>query len=279
MNLQKKIDKLWYIIFWINGIALLLILSGIIFYLFWQGKSASNFNFWLDIPRGFPLGSEGGIYPAIKGTFYLLLLTLLFAGTSGVITGIYLSEYATNSKFKNFLNISIRSMAGIPSIITGLFVYALCVVKLSWGISLLAGGIALSIMVLPVIVITTQEALRAVSNEYRLTGIALGVSPTYTLFRIILPQAFPAIISGILIALGYAAGATAPIMVTAAAVAAPGDFNLFQPIMALPYHLYILFSEGVSVENAYATALVLLILLLVLNVGVMGIKVLARGGK
>ncbi|NLJ72503.1 MAG: ABC transporter permease subunit, partial [Syntrophomonadaceae bacterium] len=136
---------------------------------------------------------------------------------------------------------------------------------LGWGISLLAGSVALALMIFPVLVIYSREALLAVDDNYRLVTLSLGISKSYTLFRIIIPNAMPGIIAGILLALGYAAGATAPIMVTAAAIMASSSGVLLEPVMALPYHLYILFNEHISLNQAYATALVLVSLLLIIN--------------
>ncbi len=263
--MNKLIDAFFFILFWGSGLILLAGLIAILTYLFMQGGSALSLDFLRLSPAGSPLGTEGGVLPAIKGTLYLIAITLIAATIPALFTAIYLSEYAQPSPLLNFMEVLIQSMAGVPSIITGLFVYALCVVQLGWGISLLAGGVALSIMVFPVLVVSTRDSLRAVDSNYRLTGAALGVSPAYLLRRIILPQSWRAIVGSILLAMGYAAGATAPIMVTAAAISAPASGNLFDPVMALPYHLYLLFNEHISLDNAYATALLLVIMLLILN--------------
>lgn len=263
--MNKLIDSFLITIFWGSGLILLAGLIAIITYLFIQGGSALSLDFLRLPPAGSPLGKEGGVLPAIKGTLYLIGIALAVTAIPAFFTAIYLSEYAQPSPLLNTMEVLIQSMAGVPSIITGLFVYALCVVQLGWGISLLAGGVALSIMIFPVIVVSMRDSLRAVDREYRLTGAALGVSPAYMLRRIILPQSWRAIIGSILLALGYAAGATAPIMVTAAAISAPASGNLFDPVMALPYHLYLLFNEHISLDNAYATALLLVIMLLILN--------------
>lgn len=263
--MNKLIDSFLIMIFWGSGLLLLAGLVAIITYLLVQGGSALSLDFVRLPPSGSPLGREGGVLPAIQGTLYLITVALMVSMIPALFTGIYLSEYARPSRLLNTMEILIQSMAGVPSIITGLFVYALCVVELGWGISLLAGGVALGIMVFPVIVVSIRDSLRAVDADYRLAGSALGVSSAYVLRRIILPQSWRAIIGSILLAVGYAAGATAPIMVTAAAISAPAYGNLFDPVMALPYHLYLLFNEHISLDNAYATALLLVIMLLILN--------------
>jgi phosphate transport system permease protein len=252
--------------FWASGLLILAILLAIFGYLIWRGGAFINGDFILDSPSGSPLGTEGGIFPAIKGTLWLILLALIISIVPGLLTAIYLSEYGRSGWLAASVNLLVQSMAGVPSIITGLFVYALGVVTLGWGISLLAGGLALAIMVFPVIVVSSRDALLAVDENYRLVANSLGVSKFYTLYRIILPRAVAGITAGLLLALGYAAGATAPIMVTAAAIIASSSGALLEPVMALPYHLYILFNEHISMNHAYATALVLVSLLLIINI-------------
>lgn len=251
--------------FWISGLFILLVLVAILAYLIWRGGAFINIDFLLGSPEGYPLGSEGGILPAIKGTLWLILLALIFSIIPGLATAVYLSEYGRNKRLTEAVNVLVQSMMGIPSIVVGLFVYALCVVRLGWGISLLAGGVALGLMVFPVIVVSSRNALLAVDDNYRLVARALGVSESYIFWRVILPRAVPGILAGILLALGYAAGATAPIMVTATAIIASSSGVLLEPVMALPYHLYILFNEHMSLDNAYATALVLVLMLVFIN--------------
>ncbi|NLG32305.1 MAG: phosphate ABC transporter permease PstA [Syntrophomonadaceae bacterium] len=252
--------------FWVSGLLILVILLAIITYLIWRGGPYINSEFILESPSGFPLGTAGGIFPAIKGTLWLILLALAISFVPGLLTAIYLSEYGRSGCLAEMINLLVQSMAGVPSIIVGLFIYALGVVTMGWGISLLAGGLALAIMIFPVIVVSSRDALLAVDENYRLVANSLGVSKSYTLYRIILPRAAAGITGGILLSLGYAAGATAPIMVTAAAVIANSSGALFEPVMALPYHLYILFNEHLSMSYAYATALVLVSLLLFINI-------------
>ena len=252
--------------FWVSGLLILVILLAIITYLIWRGGPFINSEFILESPGGFPLGTEGGIFPAIKGTLWLIVLALVISIVPGLLTAMYLSEYGRSGRLAEIINLLVQSMAGVPSIIIGLFVYALGVVTLGWGISLLAGGLALAIMIFPVIVISSRDALLAVDKNYRLVANSLGVSKSYTLYRVILPRAAAGITAGVLLSLGYAAGATAPIMVTAAAFVASSSGALLEPVMALPYHLYILFNEHISLNHAYATALVLVTLVLFLNI-------------
>ena len=263
---RAAVDRLQLAWFWVSGLLILMVLLAIIGYLIWRGGPFISSEFILSSPSGQPLGTEGGIFPAIKGTLWLILLALIMSIVPGLLTAIYLSEYGRQGQLAVVINLLVQSMAGVPSIITGLFVYALGVVTLGWGISLLAGGLALAIMVFPVIVISSRDALLAVDENYRLVANSLGISKSYTLYRVILPRAAAGIMAGLLLALGYAAGATAPIMVTAAAIIAGSSGALLEPVMALPYHLYILFNEHISMNYAYATALVLVVLLLFINV-------------
>ena len=179
-------DRLLMGFFWLSGIFILLVLLAIILFLVWRGGPFINIEFILGTPSGLPLGSEGGILPAIKGTLWLVLLALILSIVPGLLTAIYLSEYG-HGRLAEIINLLVQSMAGVPSIVIGLFVYAFGVVALGWGISLLAGGLALAIMVFPVIVVSSRDALLAVDDNYRLVANSLGVSKSYTLHRIILP--------------------------------------------------------------------------------------------
>ncbi len=275
---RSFLDRFLLAMFWSAGLVILLVLTGIMGYLLLRGGSSLTLEFLTTAPKGLPLGTSGGVLPAIKGTFLLVLIAILAAAAPGLITAIYLSEYGESSKFKVLVNITIQCMAGVPSIVTGLFGYAFFVVYLGFGISLLAGGLSLGIMIFPVIVLTARDALLAVNEQYRLAGAALGVSRWYMLHRVIIPQSAPAILSGILLAMGYAAGATAPIMVTAAVISAGMSGGLMEPVMALPYHLYILFSQHISMEKAYGTALLLVLLLLFLNITALLLKGRHRKG-
>jgi phosphate transport system permease protein len=272
-NLWRRCqDIILLSLFWGAGLVILIVLLCILAYLLYRGGSSLTWEFVTTAPAGFPLGTQGGVLPAIRGTLYLVIIAVTTAAVPGILTAVYLAEYASQRKFSSLINLTVQCMAGVPSIITGLFAYAFFVLNLGFGISLLAGGLALGIMIFPVIVVTARDALLAVNEQYRLVGTALGVSRWYILCRVIFPQAMPAISSGLLLAMGYAAGATAPIMVTAAAISADSSGNLFEPVMALPYHLYILFSQHVSLSKAYGTALLLVLLLLAINVAALWLR-------
>jgi len=274
---RRLVDGLLLGLFWGSGLLILFILLGIVGYLLYKGGSCLSLEFITTAPAGIPLGTEGGVFPAVKGTFYLVSIALATSAVPGIVTAVYLAEYPGHSGLKHLVGLTVQCMAGIPSIVTGLFSYTVFVVRFGFGISLLAGSLALAIMIFPVIVITSRDALLAVDEEYRLVGASLGVSRWYTLVRVIFPRAAPAIVSGLLLAVGYAAGATAPIMVTAAVISAGSGGSLLQPVMALPYHLYILFSQHISLEKAYGTALLLVVLLFGINAAALWLRHFRKG--
>ncbi|NEZ47191.1 phosphate ABC transporter permease PstA [Clostridium niameyense] len=237
----------------------------IIIYILKKGYVVINKDFLLGRPEGIPLGKEGGILPAILGSLSLMLISCVVAAILGIATAIYLSLYSKNKKINSLMHIIINSISGIPSIVLGLFGYSFLVFFLNLGVSLLAGGITLSIMIFPYIEITTEKALEGVDENIILSSYALGMDKTYTLFNIILPECIEEIVSGIMLSSGFAMGATAPIMLTSAVVSAPNPNSFSSPVMALSYHLYILISQGISMENAYGTAFVLIVILMILN--------------
>lgn len=265
MQLRTFFNGVWLTLFWASGILMLLLLIIIFSYLFLKGGRVLSWEFITQSPKGLFLGLEGGILPAIKGSLGLVTIATTCATIPALLTAIYLAEYSTPGKLTTGITLFIQCMVGIPSILTGLFGYAFFVLYMGFGISLLSGSLTLAIMIFPTLVVMMKNALLAVTPDYRLLTTALGLSRWYVLRRVILPTALPAFSSAILLAMGYAIGATAPIMVTAAVISAKGDLHLFHPVMALPYHLYILFSQHISLDNAYGTALFLVLLLLTFN--------------
>ncbi len=262
---------------WGSGLVVIAVLLFIMGLLVVRGGGVISWEFLTSTPKGLYLGMEGGIFPAIIGTISLVAIATLTAAIPALLTAIYLVEYGKASPLAHVINFTIQAMIGIPSILIGLFGYAFFVVTLGLGISLLAGGLTLAIMILQTLVVLMRDALHAVNDDYRLLGESLGVSRRYLLQRIILPVASPHLLSSILLAMGYAAGATAPIMVTAAVVMSRGSVSLLNPVMALPFHLYILFSQHISLERAYGTALVLVLILLALNL--LSLYLRSRYGK
>jgi phosphate transport system permease protein len=211
----------------------------------------------------------GGIFPAIVGTVLLTLGTALVAIPVGVGGAIYLAEYARDTWLTRAIRLAIVNLAGIPSVVYGLFGLGLFVLFLQFGTSIIAGSLTLSIMTLPIIISTAEEALRAVPTEFRTVNISLGGTRWQGIWRIVLPQALPGIITGIILGLLRAAGETAPILFTVAAFFLPRlPASSFDQVMALPYHLYVISTQvpGMPAEIKYGTALVLLALVLSLNV-------------
>lgn len=211
----------------------------------------------------------GGIFPAIVGTVLLTLGTALVAIPVGVGGAIYLAEYARDTWLTRTIRLAIVNLAGIPSVVYGLFGLGLFVLFLQFGTSIIAGSLTLSIMTLPIIISTAEEALRAVPTEFRTVNISLGGTRWQGIWRIVLPQALPGIITGIILGLLRAAGETAPILFTVAAFFLPRlPASPFDQVMALPYHLYVISTQvpGMPAEIKYGTALVLLALVLSLNV-------------
>lgn len=214
--------------------------------------------------------TAGGILPAIVGTFCLIIFSMLFAFPIGVLSGIYINEYLTDNWLKRFIRTMTNNLAGIPSIVFGLFGMALFVNTLKFGDSILAGSLTLSLLVLPVIIRTTEEALKAVDNSLRIGSYAMGASKIQTIRKVVLPIAWPNIITGLILSMGRVSGETAPILFTVAAYFLPKlPHSIFDQVMALPYHLYVLTTSGTNMEAArpmaYGTAFVLIAIVLLLN--------------
>lgn len=214
--------------------------------------------------------TAGGIYPAIVGTLYLVLGSSLISFPIGIMSGIYMNEYATNGKLIRFIRIMTNNLSGVPSVVFGLFGMSLFVVTLGWGDSIIAGSFTLALMSLPLIIRTTEEALKSIDDSFRHGSLALGATKLQTIRRVVLPMAFPNIITGLILSVGRVSGETAPILFTVAAYFLPQlPESIFDQCMALPYHLYVISTSGTDIEAsrgmAYGTALVLIAIVLVVN--------------
>jgi phosphate transport system permease protein len=231
-----------------------------------KGIPAINWQFLSDIPRQ---GMRaGGIFPAIIGTFYLVLGAIVFALPIGLLAAIYLSEYAKDNLLNRIIKLAIVNLAGVPSVVYGLFGLALFVVFFKFGASILSGSLTLGIMILPIIITTSREALESVPQSFREVSLSLGASKWQTIRHIVLPNAIPGILTGTILGLGRAAGETAPILFTVAAFYLPRlPKSIFDQAMALPYHLYVISTQVPNVDEKvrYGTALVLLSLVLFMN--------------
>ncbi|MGB8951198.1 MAG: phosphate ABC transporter permease PstA [Candidatus Aminicenantales bacterium] len=238
-----------------------------------KGWSALSLEFLFAMPRD---GMRaGGIFPAIVGTFYLVLTSIAFSLPIGVLAAIYLSEYARDNFLTRLINLAIVNLAGVSSVVYGLFGLSLFVIFLKFGVSILSGALTLGIMTLPVIITTTREALRAVPRAYREVSFSLGGSKWQTIRHAVLPSALPGILTGAILSIGRVAGETAPILFTVAAFYLPKlPHSLFDQAMALPYHLYIISTQIPNIpENfRYGTALVLIGLVLIMNISAVIIR-------
>ncbi len=248
----------------INGAALAVIL----YFILSRGWRAISWEFLTQAPRDSM--TAGGILPCIVGTISLCLITTFVALPIGVASAIYLNEYATQGKLVRIIRLGINNLAGVPSIVFGLFGLAFFCIVLKMGVSVAAGGLTLGIMTLPVIIGASEEALKSVPNTYREASLAMGATKWQTIRRVILPVAFPGIITGSILGLSRAAGETAPIMYTGAVFFTPDlPTSIFDEVMALPYHIYVLATAGTNIEATrhlqYGTALVLIVLVLGMN--------------
>ena len=244
------------------------VIASIIIKILWNGLPVINWEFLTTMPRRG--GSEGGILPAIVGTLVLSLGTIIVALPLGMATAIYLSEYAKAGRFTRTIRLAIVTLAGVPSIVYGLFGLGLFVIFLRFGASIIAGCLTLACMILPIIIVSSEEALRAVPKSLREGSLALGATKWQTIYKNVLPYSLSGMLTGSILGIGRAAGETAPILLTVAAFYLPKlPKSVFDQVMALPYHLYVLATQHPDIEKVrplqYGTALVLIVLVLGIN--------------
>ncbi|MBF0762195.1 phosphate ABC transporter permease PstA [Dysgonomonas mossii] len=266
---KKLSQRIAFIIFRILGIAVVGILFWILGFIIYNGISVINWEFLTSAPtEGM---TSGGIFPAIVGTMYLIIGSMIFAFPLGVMSAIYTNEYAGNSWIVKFIRVMTNNLGSIPSIVFGLFGMALFVNTLGFGDSIIAGSLTLGLLVLPLIIRTTEEALKAVPDSYRTGSLALGATKLQTIRRVVLPAALPNITTGLILSIGRVSGETAPILFTVAAYFLPKlPESMYDQVMALPYHLYVIATSGTDIEAsrpiAYGTALVLIVIVLFMNI-------------
>lgn len=246
-------------------VAILFVILGFIII---KGGSVISWDFLTKAPEEGM--TKGGIFPAIVGTFYLIVGSSIISFPIGIMSGIYMNEYATNGKVVRFIRIMTNNLSGVPSVVFGLFGMSLFVNALGWGDSIIAGSFTLALMSLPLIIRTTEEALKSIDDSFRHGSLALGATKLQTIRRVVLPMAFPNIITGLILSVGRVSGETAPILFTVAAYFLPQlPGSIFDQCMALPYHLYVISTSGPDIEAsrgmAYGTALVLIAIVLVVN--------------
>lgn len=279
---KNNIEKLVFQFFTGVTFCIILIILALLGFIIFRGASKLSWEFISSAPTNGMM--DGGILPAILGTLVLILGSCLVAFPVGIFSGVYMNEYAKASPFKRFIGMMTSNLAGIPSVVFGLFGLSLFVNFFNFGVSILSGSLTLAIMIVPVIIRTTEESLKQIDDTYRLSSYALGASKFETVFKVILPMAFPNIVTGLILSIGRVAGETAPIIFTAAAYYLPEIvLSLNSPVMALPYHLYVMATSGIDLnksrEIAFGTALVLMFIVLLLNFAAGGVKLYFRKNK
>lgn len=277
---REMTEKLGFSLLTLMALLTIIPIVGVVIYIISQGFPAVSWEFISGFPRDGM--REGGILPAIIGTFYLTLGTAIFSVPLGIAAAIYLAEYAPDNRVTRLIRLAIINLAGIPSVVYGLFGLGLFVLFLNFGTSMLSASLTLSIMTLPVIISTAEEALRAVPQSFRTVSISLGGTRWQTIRRTVLPEALPGIITGVILGLERAAGETAPILFTGAAFFLPRlPHSPFDATMALPYHLFVISTQvpEMPVQIQYGTALVLLVFVLGMNMIATFIRSRARAKR
>ncbi len=265
---RNLIQSLMFGLFRLMSFFVVLILFWIIGFIAYRGIGVISWEFLTQAPEEGM--TQGGIFPAIVGTFYLVIGSMLVSFPIGVMSGIYLTEYASNKYMVSIIRVMTNNLGGIPSIVFGLFGMSLFVNKFGFGDSIIAGSLTLGLLALPLIIRITEEALKSIPDTYRQGSLALGATKLHTILHVVLPAAFPNILTGLILSVGRVSGETAPILFTAAAYFLPQlPTSVFDQVMALPYHLYVIATSGTDLEAtrpmAYGTALVLIFIVLIMN--------------
>ena len=263
---SKKTQKIAFFFLFMATLLIAAPVGLIIVIIILKGLPAINWQFLSDIPRQ---GMRaGGIFPAVMGTIYLVLGAIIFALPIGLSAAIYLSEYSKDNFLTRMIKLAIVNLAGVPSVVYGLFGLALFVVFFKFGASILSGSLTLGIMILPIIITTSREALESVPYSFREVSYSLGASKWQTIRHIVLPNAIPGILTGTILGLGRAAGETAPILFTVAAFYLPQlPKSIFDQAMVLPYHLYVISTQvpNMPPRLSFATGFVLIALVFLMN--------------
>jgi len=264
MNVSPKTtQKIAWVLVWAAGIISVFFLALIVVYVLMKGFDSLSWDFLVTAPRG-GLSGEGGISTAIVSTVYMVVLTLAFATPFGIGAAIYLSEYATDNWFTKLARYGVETLAGVPSIVFGLFGFAVFVTVLHFNFSILSGALTLACLILPTFIRTAEEAIKAVPRSYREASLALGATSWQTIVRVVLPAASPGIITGIILCIGRAIGETACLYVTMGGSAAmPTSFLSSGRTLAL--HLYYLAMDTRALDKAMATGVVLIVIIFLIN--------------
>jgi len=276
----KAAQKTAFFILFLATLLVIVPVGMVIVIIFKNGLAAINWKFLTQMPRAGM--REGGILPAIIGTFYLVLGAILFALPLGLFAAIYLSEYSRDNWLNRVIRLAIINLAGVPSVVFGLFGLALFVQFFKFGASILSGSLTLGVMILPVIITSSREALDSVPKSFREVSLSLGATKLQTIKYAVLPHALPGILTGTILGVSRAAGETAPILFTVAAFYLPRlPRSIFDQAMALPYHLYVLSTQVPNVASTirYGTALVLMTIVLLMNLVAIMIRAYFRSKK
>jgi phosphate transport system permease protein len=277
---RHAVQRIGFSLITLMAVVTVLPIVGTVIFILIKGGPAISWEFISDFPHD---GMRaGGILPAIIGTVYLTAGTAIFSVPLGIAAAIYLAEYAKDNRLTRLIRLAIINLAGIPSVVYGLFGLGLFVLFLHFGTSILAASLTLSIMTLPVIISTSEEALRAVPQAFRTVSISLGATRWQTIRRIVLKEALPGILTGVILGLERAAGETAPILFTGAAFFLPRlPGSPFDATMALPYHLFVISTQvpDMPIQIQYGTALVLLVFVLTMNLIATVIRSRARARR
>lgn len=275
---KKKKEKVVENLIKIVGILSIIPVFIILGYIIFKGVSAISWDFLTKMPED---GMRaGGIFPAIVGTIWLTVGTILISVPFGVLTGIYLVEYAKDNWLTRIINLTIINLAGIPSIIYGLFGMALFVIFLEFDVSILSGSLTLGIMCLPVIITSTRESLLAIPTHLREASLALGATKWETITKVILPAALPGILTGVILSISRAAGETAPIMFTAVAFYLPFlPETPWDQVMALPYHLYVISTQVPNMPLEYMTGTLFVLVVITISFNLIGAAIRQKFNK
>lgn len=272
---KRRSQQAAFALFRAFSLFIALILLAILGFIIYKGVGVISWEFLTEAPSDGM--TSGGIFPAIVGTLLLMLGSAVVAFPVGIMSGIYMSEYASGGWLVRFIRLMTNNLSGVPSIVFGLFGMALFVKYLGFGDSILAGSLTLGLLSLPLVIRTTEEALKDIPSSFREGSLALGASKLQTIWKVILPMGMPRIITGLILSLGRVSGETAPILFTCAAYFFPQlPASVFDQCMALPYHLYVISTSGTDIEAqqpiAYGTALVLVAIVLVVNLLAGGLR-------
>lgn len=263
MRFLSKLVRIWA---WLGIITVLGVLAFLFAYVYHRGSHVLSWTFLTQSPSGAVLGEEGGIYPAIIGSLWFTGTAILLGSIPAIGTALYLVYYCHSEKRALVLRLTIQCMAGVPSIVLGLFAYSFLVKTLGWGRCILSSGVALGIMILPFIEVRAEKAFQEFPASLVQASQALGVSKTYLIIHMVLPACRGELVQGIVLGGCYAMGATAPLLFTGAVAYASVPDSFFKPAMALPMHLYLLIAQGAtSIDLAYGTAFVMMAIILFTN--------------